>query len=574
MNKTVNMNLGGIFFHIDENAYQKLNRYFDAIKQSLSNDGREEIMNDIESRIAELFSEKLTNDKQVIGIQEVDKIIAVMGQPEDYKLEDEEPTKGNYTYKTSGSKKLYRDKDTGILGGVSSGLGYYFGIDPVWIRIALVLLVIGGFGTGIVAYIILWIVTPEAKTTSEKLEMRGEPINISNIEKKVREEFGSISDKINNADYDKMGNQVKSSAQKIGNVLSDVFPKLFGAFGKVLGGVIVAWSAVVLISLVVGFFTLGSVSIIDMPWQKYAEAFNYTSIPYWLVGLLGIIAVGVPFFFLFILGLKLLVTNLKSIGNPAKYTLLALWLLSVGILIAFGIRQAVEFSEEGKVIRKEIINLNPNDTLYIKFKDNEYYSKNYHNNDFKFVQDSAGNELIYSDNIRFEVLYTSEKLPYIELEKTAEGKTFFEAKSRAEKIKYLVKIENNNLILDNYFLTEVKDKFRDQEVLIHLYLPEGTYFKPDASVQDYDETDNSFFNLHFSSDNYVYKVQNNQVKCLNCPKDEDEYNDIDNDDEDNMSTNVIINKDGVSIKKDTIISNSNDIKELKINKDGIIIKTN
>ena len=91
MNKTVNMNLGGFFFHIDEDAYQKLNRYFDAIKKSLSNDGREEIMNDIESRISELFSEKLTSEKQVIGLKDVEDVIAIMGQPEYYKIENDEP---------------------------------------------------------------------------------------------------------------------------------------------------------------------------------------------------------------------------------------------------------------------------------------------------------------------------------------------------------------------------------------------------------------------------------------------------------------------------------------------------
>ncbi|GAW89982.1 hypothetical protein FPS14_contig00036-0014 [Flavobacterium psychrophilum] len=183
MNKTVNMNLGGFFFHIDEDAYQKLNRYFDAIKKSLSSDGREEIMNDIESRVSELFSEKLTGAKQVISLKEVDGVIAVMGQPEDYKIEDEAPRQPNYNYASSGSRKLYRDKENGIIGGVLAGLGYYFGIDKVWLRLIMLVLLLS-FGTGFLLYIILWIVMPEAVTTTEKLEMQGEPINISNIEKK------------------------------------------------------------------------------------------------------------------------------------------------------------------------------------------------------------------------------------------------------------------------------------------------------------------------------------------------------------------------------------------------------
>ena len=188
MNKTVNINLGGMFFHIDEDAYQKLTRYFDAIKRSLSNSsGHDEIIKDIEIRVSELLNEKQISDKHVVGLKDVDEVIAVMGQPEDYIIEDE--LKGSQTFSNTSNrrtKKLYRDKEKGMIGGVSAGLGHYFGIDAVWIRIVLILLVFAGFGTGILAYIILWIVTPEAITTSEKLEMTGEPVTISNIEKKVR----------------------------------------------------------------------------------------------------------------------------------------------------------------------------------------------------------------------------------------------------------------------------------------------------------------------------------------------------------------------------------------------------
>ena len=103
MNKTISINLGGFFFHIDEDAYQKLSRYFDAVKRSLSPDGRDEIMKDIESRIAELFQERIQNEKQVIGLVEIDTVIAIMGQPEDYKI-DEDATKSS---SFSSTNKIY-----------------------------------------------------------------------------------------------------------------------------------------------------------------------------------------------------------------------------------------------------------------------------------------------------------------------------------------------------------------------------------------------------------------------------------------------------------------------------------
>ena len=142
MNKTVNINLGGIFFHIDEDAFQKLTRYFDAIKRSLSSSsGQEEIIHDIEMRIAELISAKHTSDKQVISLKEVDEIIAVMGQPEDYKIDEEAAQSIDYSI-PSKAKKLYRDKENSIIGGVASGFGHYLNIDPVWIRLLFVIIVV------------------------------------------------------------------------------------------------------------------------------------------------------------------------------------------------------------------------------------------------------------------------------------------------------------------------------------------------------------------------------------------------------------------------------------------------
>lgn len=138
-------------------------------------------------RVCELLTAKQINPNQVVSVKDVDEVIAVMGQPEDYIIEDDNSSQQNFNQEsyssTSKSRKLYRDTDGGMIGGVLAGLGHYFGIDKVWLRV-IVLLLVFAFGTGILAYLILWVVMPEARTTSEKLEMHGEPVNISNIEKK------------------------------------------------------------------------------------------------------------------------------------------------------------------------------------------------------------------------------------------------------------------------------------------------------------------------------------------------------------------------------------------------------
>ena len=145
MNKTVNINLAGIFFHIDEDAYLKLQRYLEAIKRSFTDSqGRSEIIADIEARIAELFNERVLLERQVIRVKEVDEVISIMGQPEDYLVDDEifedEPQQ-TYTRKKQDGRKLFRDTDNSYIGGVSAGLAHYFGIDAIWIRLAWILLV-------------------------------------------------------------------------------------------------------------------------------------------------------------------------------------------------------------------------------------------------------------------------------------------------------------------------------------------------------------------------------------------------------------------------------------------------
>ena len=573
MNKTVNINLGGMVFHIDEDAYQKLSRYFDAIKRSLSNaNGQDEIIKDIELRIAELISEKHNSDKQVISIKEIDEIITVMGQPEDYRIEDDATNTSTDTYNNhSTNKKLYRDKENGMVGGVLAGLGHYFGVDKVWLRILLLVMVFA-WGTGVLAYIILWIVMPEAVTTAEKLEMKGEPVTISNIEKKVREEFDTVSEKIKNVDYDKMGNQVKTGAEKFATSIGDVFMNVFKVFAKFLGVILIMTGLVTLVGLFIGIFTLGSSSFISVPWQDFIEAGNFTDYPIWIFGLIMFFAVGIPFFFLTLLGFKLLSPSLKSIGNVTKYTLLAVWLISIALAISVGIKQASAFAIEGTSVKKENIFLSPNDTLHIKFRYNDYYAKNINDrNDFKFVQDSANTELIYSNNVYLKVLHTTEKNSYIQIEKSARGKSFKDAKERAGKIKYAIKIEGNQLILDNYLLTEVSNKFRDQEVTIYLYVTDGTLLKTDTNVEEYDRSDNDYFNLHHSSDNYIYKVGSSQIKCLNCPQEENEWNDIDENDAD--SKDDTIKEVILKINGRDIISKKTNTSTIKLDENGILIKT-
>jgi phage shock protein PspC (stress-responsive transcriptional regulator) len=525
MNKTTSINLGGYFFHIDEDAFRKLSNYFDAVRSSLSPDGREEIINDIESRISELFTEKLGTTKQVIGLKEVDDIITIMGQPEDYKIEEDTPKndfQSNYT-SSSSSKKLYRDKENSFLGGVLSGLGHYFGVDPLWLRIIMVILFFG-FGTGLVLYIILWILIPEAVTTSQKLEMKGEPINISNIEKKVKEGFNEISDKFSNLDHDKMATNAKNGAERIGKTISEIVTSIFNAISKIIGGFIVLFTSMTLISVIIGGIAMMFFS--SMPdnflYNHIHTPFSFET-PIWLQGLLLIIVLGIPLFYLLILGLKILTTRMKSIGNSINYSLLAIWIIGLGTVLFLTIKEISQNAYTGKAIEKVAINLKPTDTLTVKFISNNLYGKdNYDYENFEVIHDITDKEIIFSNNVSIKIVETNEPIAFLQIEKSAEGSSIKKAKQTAEKIKYNVKIENNNLILDNFWITDLANKKHDQEVELFLYLPKGTIFKVDKNFKHFDRSENDYFNLHHSSDTYIYIVGENKVLCTNCPLDEDD----------------------------------------------------
>jgi phage shock protein PspC (stress-responsive transcriptional regulator) len=189
MKKTITINLGGMVFHIDEDAFRLLEQYLKSVEEHYAGDtAAREILEDIESRMAELFSERAGSAKKVITRADAQEVINIMGYPEDFMEEDPGSAQTREERKErSHYRRIYRDPDNRILGGVCSGLGAYFNIDPLLFRLIFIGITLLG-GAGVLLYLILWIVVPEAKTTAQKLEMRGKPVNVSNIGKKVKEE--------------------------------------------------------------------------------------------------------------------------------------------------------------------------------------------------------------------------------------------------------------------------------------------------------------------------------------------------------------------------------------------------
>jgi len=584
MNKTVNINLAGTFFHIDEDAYARLQRYLEAIKNSFSNtQGRDEIISDIEARIAELFSEKRKDDRQVISIKEVEDVITIMGQPEDYMVDEEifedEPKQTKST-KTVG-KQLFRDKENGHVGGVSSGLGHYLGIEAIWVRILWVLLTIFSSGAFVLIYIAFWIFVPEAKTTADKLAMRGEEVTVSNIEKKIREGFHDVSESVKNVDYGKYGKKASAGATSAATTLGDIIKFCLKLFVKFIGILLLLISGTTLIGLFVGLFAVGTFGVVEAPWTDYIDMVN-SGAPIWVISLLAFFAVGIPFFFLFVLGLKILVKNLKSIGRVALLTLLGVWLISIIGLTVIGVSQATNRAFDGETATTERLNISPQDTLFVRMRSNPEYSNSIHrSSDFRVKYDESDNRILYGRDVRLIVKSTKDSVGSIKIEKSAEGKNFRDAKERAQNINYSTSLIGNELLLDGYLTSDSKYGYRDQEVQITLFIPEGTTLYADDNTYSFHRNQEYYGDiLENGQEGHFLKIIDGETICEDCPADtwddEDDTWSEDGEDwdtSDDFNGRIDINGEEMNIRvnDEGIEVNDQKVNRIRIDSNGIEI---
>ncbi len=585
MNKTININLGGVFFHIDEIAYHKLKGYLDAIRRSLSDDpqGRDEIITDIETRIGELLSDKVKDVRQVINEGDIDEVIEVMGKPEDYMVDDEIFSDEGYSgYKQRRTKKLYRDGSDKFLGGVSSGIAHYLNVDVIWIRLAW-LVAAFGFGFGFIVYPLLWILLPEATTTAEKLEMEGEPVNISNIEKKIRDEISQasarvkdgiedVSEKVKNADYKKYGDRAKSGSQDFIETLGKIFVTVFMIIGKFIGVLLVIIAVVTILALLISLFAIGSMDFIHDDWFSYDTFFyNSSGLPVWVISILTFLLVGIPFFFLFALGLRILSNNTKTIGKTAKLTLLGVWLMALLTAIFFGTRQYMMTAYDGSVTVQTEIPLMKTDTLRVSMVKGEglYDGRELrHSWGREIVIDENDMEKIYSNNIRMNVYPSKDTTAYVKIRKRSKGQSRKDARENAGMIEHELSLMGEELQVPGYFLSDVSNRFGEQRVYVDVYLPEGQAIYLDPSSRTYlYEVDNIQGVYDNDMAGHHFQMTREGLNCLDCePSDINTWTE----ESDPESFNMKIDERGVHIE---IQDEDRDKAEVKIDENGLIIRS-
>lgn len=348
MKKTLTINLGGTVYHIDDDAYRLLDNYLANLKHYFrKQEGAEEIVNDIEMRIAELFAEKTAEGKQVITVSDVEEIIARVGKPEDFGIADDDTDSQKKTEQSASSasqsytrtaapRRLFRDPDNKLLGGVASGLAAYFGWDITLVRILMIIFVFVPYCPMIILYIIGWIVIPEAHTAAEKLSMRGEAVTIENIGKTVTDGFERVADGVNN--YMNSG-KPRTFLQKVGDVFVSIAAVLFKIFLVAL--VIICCPmlfvlAVVLVALVFAAIAVavsGGALLYEMlPAISWAPIASISPMMTLLGTIAGVALIGIPLgAFLYTILRQLF--HWSPMGTGLKWSLLILWVLGAAIMI-------------------------------------------------------------------------------------------------------------------------------------------------------------------------------------------------------------------------------------------------
>ncbi len=332
MKKTISITLNGIVFQIEEDAYVKLKEYLDSIRDYFSTyDDKGEIVNDIEARAAEQFSECLSPSKQVVTLADVEKLMEGMGSVEDIAgTETSDPEKKEPKKEMPGQKKLFRDPDTAVLFGVSSGLAAYLGVDPTIIRLLFVVSLLFG-GLGVIIYAVLCLIMPEAKTTADKMEMQGQRVNLSNIKDAVEEKFSSAKKSFEES------KPFRKAALGLG-----ILMRKFAAFISIIIGVSVIIAAVAgIMGLVFAFGNLAfnANAYTDFPVQDMLPGAGF-----YLATVSVFFVAFIPVVFLLILGISLMRRRF-SLNAPVAILLLMVWIISLTAAGIFAVRIVPEIEK-------------------------------------------------------------------------------------------------------------------------------------------------------------------------------------------------------------------------------------
>lgn len=598
MKKIININLASRVIPIEDTAYESLKQYLDSLRRYFANEeGRDEIISDIEGRIAEIFSDKIKKGAACITDDDVAGVITSMGRPEDF----EESTAASSEHSSSGSeqasaaaaaipgnKKFYRDENDKILGGVCSGLAAYLNIDPAVVRILFVLFSFGGglgvllyiilwiavpaasvanyvkkrlyrdpddkmiagvcsglanyfhigvgwvrvifllpiilgivsnmfghwafpftvigssgFGSFFLAYIVLWIVVPPANTASEKLEMRGEKVDIHNIKNTIKSDLESFKSKAKD-----WGNEMKENISGVSSTISTeagpAVKRSVSGFGRAIGILFKAFFffiagiiALALFGALIAMF-VGGVGV--LPFKHFFINGFWQNFYVW----------GTLLFFLAVPIIALITTIVRRLMGAKKpnkylgYTFGVLWTLGWVCVILL----AASFSRNFKArkgVQEEVSISQPASGKFLVTTEKNYSREyDYDEDNYWWSVKWDGDNPFYGKNgdsmmlktVRINIVKSRDSLFHVYKVKLSRGNSIDAARTTAEKISFEINQTDSSLVLPRGFGISSENQFRNQQVLVVIEVPVGKRIEMDRTLYGF-----RWFNVNFNRRN-------------------------------------------------------------------------
>lgn len=605
MKKNISINISGIIFHIEEDGYDRFKKYLDSInKYFASYEDSEEIIADIESRIAELFLEKLDDGKQVISSEDVDVLISTMGQISDFEAMEEEDdfaqappksTKDTRNEQKTQSKKrsttrdqddprklerdtrnqllggvaagtahylkidpiwmrvlaiitipispvvyffmwiilpanhnmidhesvkkLYRNPDDRVLGGVASGLANYFKAQPIALRIAFIIFTLAG-GAGVLAYIVLWIITPKANSLTDKMQMKGQKVTLSNIDSNIKK---TKEESLNPEDENTFTTILLFPFRLIG--------KIFSAIGKAFaplmlfivaiirvftGGIIMIIGLSAMFSLLVttgvllglynGDWFFQGDDFIYFPYEVFTNTFPELGVLFVLT------AIFIPALYIFIAGVTVIAKR-RIMSSSAGWSILGVWMIAVVGSFALIPNIIRDFRDEGYYEESETLVIQA-DTLLLDINvitDRSYDSRRYrYDSQYEWESEFTDLDLIATDSDEFSIKKRFH----------ARGRNSRDAEKNAQDVQYNYTVDGSKVTFDSELTFKDKAEFRLQEADITFYIPKNVPFKLERDMS---------LVLHSFSYKYswfeIYRNtwmfnENGRLECITCEEDE------------------------------------------------------
>jgi phage shock protein PspC (stress-responsive transcriptional regulator) len=478
MKKTIQINLGGRHFHIDEDGYNKLNHYLDSLKSHFSAEGEsgKEIVEDIEQRMAELMENRITPVKQAVSLEDVQEIIGILGRVEDfvYDSQPEDASKQGPTDRRD-QRRFFRDSERGYFGGVSAGLGEYFNIDPIWIRLVFIALCFLK-GLGLLIYVILWIVVPKARTTAEKLQMKGMPVTLSTIKDSVNAEYNKVKSGFegigSSSAADKTRNALENIMRAIGLVFVAFFKFLIAFIGilfLVIGSVFLAGLVIILLGFSNVFDHFQIWNGIDLPNLSHLFA---SSGHYYLVAVSFIVLVLIPIVTLIYAGIKILF-NIKTKHPMLRAFVLTAWILDLILFVSLIIINSTNYAMGATGTNSEFIKTVKYPRIYVDVRDNTENKKitrySVFDLDFRY---SERDESLFRE-AELSVVPSDDDKMALTVERQVKNVGMKNSQRYLDKIEYEWEQNDSVLYLNEYFSTDEDDFWLFAHLDVKLRVPEG-----------------------------------------------------------------------------------------------------